>query len=417
MSVPPQNGTLVVVGGGLAGAKTVEAARAQGFEGTVVLIGDEAELPYERPPLSKEYLRGESEFEAQVVHGDAWYASHVVDLRRGEPVSALHPTDREVELAGGERVGYDALVLATGSEPRRPDTPGADADGVQLLRTKADADALRPRLREGAHVVVVGGGWIGLEVAASARSRGAHASVVLRGRLPLEKVLGPVLGEYYAGVHRAHGTDIVTGRTVSEVLTTGGRVRGVRLDDGRELPADTVVFGLGATPRTALAAEAGLAVAPDGGLLVDAQLRTSDERIWAVGDIAAEDHPRWGRLRVEHWDNALHQPEAAMRSIMGCNGVYDRQPYFFSDQYDVGMEYVGHVADPARTEVVIRGELGRGEFVAFWVDGEDRLLAAMNVNVWDVVDEIMPLIRPVLRVDRDRLADPDVPYGDVVITD
>lgn len=420
MSALEPLGTLVVVGGGLAGAKTVEAAREQGFEGKLILICSEHELPYERPPLSKEYLRGESDFSAQIVHDDAWYAAHFVDVRRGETVSALHLDAQRIDLSGGEGLAYDALVLAMGSAPVAPQVPGAHDQpsplrGVFTLRTHSDADALRAALTDGARVVVVGGGWIGLEAAASARTLGAKVSVVIRGEQPLQRVLGPRLGAFYAGVHRSHGTDVLTGRTVSRVLSRDGAVTGVELDDGRTLEADVVVFGLGADPLVGLAIDAGLDVA--NGVVVDAGLRSSDPHVWAVGDVANHDHPRWGRLRVEHWDNALHQPQAAMRSIMGCGGAYARQPYFYSDQYDTGMEYVGHVEDPEGTDVIIRGSLERGEFVALWVGSDDRLLASMNVNVWDVVDQVTPLIDPTLRVDRVRLADPDVAFRDAVATD
>ena len=400
--------TIVVVGAGLAGAKTVEALRDQGFDGSLTLVGAETHLPYERPPLSKGYLKGDDERDSFEVHDRAWYDEHDVTLRLGETVTALDLDAGTVTTDHGE-LPFDAVVLATGSEPRRLDLPGADLDGLLTLRTVDDSERLREAFTDGARVVVVGGGWIGLETAAAARERGAEVTVLLPEDVPLERVLGAELGGMVAGLHREHGVDLRTGVQVTG-FRGAGRVDGVELADGSVGPADVVVLGVGAAPRTALAEAAGLAV--DGGVLVDAALRTSDPRVLAVGDIAAEDHPTLGgRVRVEHWATALNQPATAAATLLGQDASYDALPYFFSDQYDLGLEYLGHAA-PSSDELVVRGDLDGRELIAFWLrDG--RVVAGANVNVWDVVEDVKALIRSGAQVDPARLADPDVPLSDL----
>ena len=406
---PATPSSVVIVGGGLAGAKTAEALRAEGFAGPVTLVAGEDELPYERPPLSKGYLAGETEFADAVVHPEEWYAEHEVDLRRGVDVVALHRADHEVELADGTRLAYGALVLATGAEPRPLPIPGADT--ALTLRTHADSDRIRATFGEGRRLVVIGAGWIGLEVAAAARAAGTDVTVLEAAELPLLGVLGPEMGEVFAGLHREHGVDLRLGAKIAEITPAG-----VRLEDGEEIAADAVVVGVGVRPRTELAEAAGLDV--DNGVLVDRALRTSDADIYAVGDIAHHDHPVLGRrVRVEHWATALNQPAVAAAAILGEDAAYDRLPYFFSDQYDLGMEYVGHATRDDTARVVVRGDLDKREFVAFWLDDQDRILAAMNVNVWDVPDQVKPLISARTVVDPDRLADPDVPLSEVASRD
>jgi 3-phenylpropionate/trans-cinnamate dioxygenase ferredoxin reductase subunit len=396
---------VVVVGGGLAGAKTVEALREQGYDGAVTLLAAEDELPYERPPLSKGYLAGEAAFDDAVVHPEQWYADHGVDLRRGTEATALHLREREVETADGTRTPYSALVLATGAEPRRLPLPGADT--ALTLRTRADADRLRETFGAGRRLAVVGAGWIGLEAAAAARGAGTEVTVLEAAELPLLGVLGPELGAVFAQLHRDHGVDLRLGARIARLDEDG-----VRLADGSLIEADAVLLGVGVTPRTALAEAAGLAV--DNGVLVDAALRSSDPHVFAVGDIAHQDHPVLGhRVRVEHWDTALHQPETVAAAILGRDASYDALPYFFSDQYDLGCEYVGHATRETTARVVVRGDLAGREFVACWLDAEDRLLAAMGVNVWDVVDEVRPLILSRTPVDLARLADPGTPWSDL----
>jgi 3-phenylpropionate/trans-cinnamate dioxygenase ferredoxin reductase subunit len=384
--------SVVIVGGGLAGAKTAEALREQGYAGTITLVAAEDELPYERPPLSKGYLAGKDEFEKAVVHPQEWYAEHDVDLRRGAEVTRIDREAREVELADGTRVPYGALVLATGSEPRSLAVPGAQP---LTLRTHADSDRIKATFGEGKRLAVVGGGWIGLEVAAAARGAGTDVTLVEAAEQPLLGVLGAEMGKVFADLHREHGVDLRLGST-----------------DLAGLEADAVVVGVGVRPRTELAEAAGLDV--DNGVLVDASLRTSDPDIYAVGDIANQDHPVLGhRVRVEHWANALNQPATAAAAILGGSAAYDRLPYFFSDQYDLGMEYVGYATRDETARVVTRGDVDKREFVAFWLDDQDRILAAMNVNVWDVPDEVRPLIANRTVVDVGKLADTGTAYADV----
>jgi 3-phenylpropionate/trans-cinnamate dioxygenase ferredoxin reductase subunit len=398
-----QDQTFAIAGASLAGAKAAETLRAEGFEGRVVLIGAERELPYERPPLSKDYLRGESEREGARVHDAGYYDEHRIELMLGRTVEQVDAGARELALDGGERLRFDALLLATGSEPRRLPVPGADLDGVHYLRTVGDSDALRARLDGGGSVVVVGAGWIGAEVAASARQKGLDVTVIEPTSVPLERVLGPELGAIYRDIHTDHGVRMELGTGV-EALEGAGRVERVRAGDGRTFDCDFAVVGVGVQPRVGLAEAAGLAV--DNGVLVDASLATSAPGIYAAGDVANAEHPFYGhRIRVEHWANALNQAPAAAKSMLGQPVSYDTLPYFFSDQYDVGMEYAGYAAEWDR--VVFRGDPAGREFIAFWVK-DGRVLAGMNVNVWDVVDDIQALIRSRAVVDAARLADPDV---------
>jgi 3-phenylpropionate/trans-cinnamate dioxygenase ferredoxin reductase component len=399
--------TFVIVGAGMAGGKAVETLREEGFDGRVVVLGAEPERPYERPPLSKDYLRGEAERGGVYLQEDAgWYEQHDVELRTSTPVESLDAAGRAVVLAGGERVEYDALLLATGAEPKRPPIPGADHDGVHVLRTFADSDELRAVLDAGGRLVVVGAGWIGCEVTASARQRGMDVALVEPQSVPLEGVLGPELGAIYRDVHADQGVALHLGTGV-DAIEGAGRAERVRTSDGTVLEADAVVLGVGVAPRTQLA-EGVLDV--DNGILVDASLRTSVEGVFAAGDVANHDHPLFGRLRVEHWANALEQGPSAARAMLGQDAVYDRVPYFFSDQYDVGMEYAGHSAPG--DEVVFRGDPAAREFIAFWLrDG--RVTAGMNVNVWDVNEHLQELVRSGATVDADRLRDPDVPLDEL----
>jgi 3-phenylpropionate/trans-cinnamate dioxygenase ferredoxin reductase subunit len=399
--------TFVIVGAGMAGGKAAETLREEGFDGRIVLLGAEPERPYERPPLSKDYLRGEAERGGVYLQEDAgWYEEHDVELRASATADSLDVGGRAVVLADGERVSYDALLLATGAEPKRPPIPGVDLDGVHVLRTFADSDALRAVIDAGGRLVVVGAGWIGCEVAASARQKGMEVALVEPRSLPLEGVLGPELGAFYRDVHADHGVALHLGTGV-EAIEGDGRAERVRTSDGTVLEGDAVLLGVGVAPRTALA-EGVLDV--DDGILVDASLRASADGVFAAGDVANHDHPLFGRLRVEHWANALEQGPSAARAMLGQDAVYERVPYFFSDQYDVGMEYAGHSAPG--DEVVMRGDPAAREFIAFWLrDG--RVAAGMNVNVWDVNEHIQELVRSGASVDRDRLHDPDIPLDEL----
>jgi 3-phenylpropionate/trans-cinnamate dioxygenase ferredoxin reductase subunit len=400
--------TYVIVGASLAGAKAAETLRAEGYDGRLVVVGAEAERPYERPPLSKDYLRGEVGREKIYVHEEPFYAEHDIELLLGRTATGLDPSARELTLDDGERLSYDRLLLTPGAEPRRLPIPGADLDGVHYLRTVGDSDALRARLERGGAVVVVGAGWIGAEVAASARQRGLEVSVIDPLTVPLERVLGPEVGAVYRDIHRDHGVQMLLGTGV-EAFEGDGRVERVRVTDGRSLECDFVVVGVGVTPRIGLATQGGIAT--DDGIVVDEHLRTGVPEVFAAGDAASAHHPFYGeRIRVEHWANALHQGPAAARNMLGRAEAYDRLPYFFSDQYDVGMEYSGFARPWDR--VVFRGDPASREFIAFWLVG-DRIVAGMNLNVWDVVDPIQRLIRERVSVDDRRLADPDVPLEEL----
>lgn len=404
--------SFVIVGGGLAAAKAVEALRDNNFDGHIVVFADEEHLPYERPPLSKEYLAGKKSLTDFTVQNSDWYRDNNVDLRLSTRVSELDAAGHTVGLADGTTVGYDKLLLATGSASRRPPIPGSDADGVHYLRTYEDAVALNSVLTDGASLAVVGAGWIGLEVAAAARQRGVDVTVVEAARQPLLAALGETVGEVFATLHRDHGVDLRLETQVEEITLADGAATGLRTGDGATIAADAVLVAVGARPNTELAEQAGLSMG-DGGVLVDASLRTSDPDIYAVGDIAAAQHPLFGtRIRTEHWANALKQPAVAVAGMLGTPGEYAELPYFFTDQYDLGMEYAGHAPDFER--VVFRGDVAGDEFVAFWLDGDDRVLAGMNVNVWDVLDDVKALIRAQAPVDVDKLRDPQSSLADLL---
>ncbi|MBW8703628.1 Putidaredoxin reductase [Streptomyces sp. MBT84] len=414
--------TFVIVGGGLAGAKAAETLRAEGFTGRVILICDERDHPYERPPLSKGYLLGKEERDSVFVHEPAWYARNDVELHLGQTVDAIDRGAKTVRFGDdGTLVHYDKLLLATGAEPRRLDIPGTDLAGVHHLRRLAHAERLKGVLtslgRDNGHLVIAGAGWIGLEVAAAAREYGAEVTVVEHGPTPLHTVLGPELGNVFAELHREHGVRFRFGVRLTEIVGQDGMVLAARTDDGEEHPAHDVLAAIGAAPRIGLAEAAGLEIADraqGGGVVVDEQLRTSDPDIYATGDIASLHHPLLGtRLRVEHWANALNGGPAAARAMLGREVTYDRLPYFFSDQYDLGMEYSGWAPAGSYDEVVIRGDVGKRNFIAFWLK-EGRVLAGMNVNVWDVTERIQDLIRSRSVVDQEALADPGVPLESLV---
>ncbi len=403
--------TFIVVGASLAGAKAAEELRERGFDGRVLLVGSEPERPYERPPLTKDYLRDESEREKAYVHEDGFYAQHEIELETGTTVTAIDPGASRVSLGDGRELGYDRLLLATGAEPRRIPLAGAELDGVHYLRTLADCDALRERLDRGGRAVVVGAGWIGSEFAASARQRGLEVTVIDPVALPNERIFGAEIGAFYRDVHARQGVELALGEGVEAFEDDGaGAIARVRTGAGRVVECDFAVVGIGVAPRTELASNAGLDV--DNGILVDETLRTSAANVFAAGDVARAWHPFYGeRVRVEHWANALNQGPAAARAMLGEPVAYDRIPYFFSDQYDVGMEYSGHA--PQWDEVVFRGDRDGDQFVAFWLrDG--RVAASMNVNVWDVNEHVQALIRSRRTVDVAALTDPDTPLDSLV---
>ena len=403
--------TYVIVGASLAGAKAAETLRAEGFGGGIVLLGEELDRPYERPPLSKGYLLGKDDRSSVFVHEEGWYAENDVDLRLGVTVTAIDPAARQVSLAGGGTLGYDRLLLTTGAAPRRLSAPGAGLDGVLYLRRVGDSERLSAALHASGQVVVVGAGWIGLEVTAAAREFGCEVTVIEPEPGPLFRHLGPELGEVFAGLHREHGVVFRFEESVTELRGAGGSVTEVVTSDGVALPADLVVVGIGAVPATGLAADAGLEVG--NGVVVDAGLHTSAPDVFAAGDVANSFHPLYGRhVRVEHWNNALAGGPAAARSMLGQAVSYDAVPYFFSDQYDLGMETAGLPEPGSYENVVYRGDRDAREFIAFWLSG-GSVVAGMNVNVWDVTDDIQDLIRSKRQVNVSRLADHDIPLTEV----
>ncbi|MDN5918085.1 MAG: FAD-dependent oxidoreductase [Pseudonocardia sp.] len=401
--------TFVIVGAGLAGATAAGALRADGFDGRIVLLGAEPHQPYERPPLSKEYLQGSATRDTVFVHPPDWYADNQVELRLDDPVTGIERRAHEIVTSAGSRLRYDKLLLATGAGPRRLPVPGADLAGVRYLRSLDDSDHLQAALRPDIRVVIIGAGWIGLETAAAARTAGAHVTVLEHAELPLLHVLGPQVAKVFADLHTDHGVDLRCGVTVDAIKPSPddpGTAGTVVLADRAEVDADVIIVGVGATPNIDLARSSRLNV--DNGILVGADLGTSDPDITAAGDVANAYHPLLHRqLRVEHWANALHQPVVAAKTMLGKPAAYDRLPYFFTDQYDLGMEYTGYTDPYGHDQLVIRGDLKTREFIAFWLH-DQRLTAAMNVNTWDVTEPIQQLIRSGDQLDFTRLADPNV---------
>jgi 3-phenylpropionate/trans-cinnamate dioxygenase ferredoxin reductase subunit len=401
--------TFVIVGASLAGASAAAELRERGFAGRVVLIGAEGARPYERPPLTKDYLRGETEREKVYVHEAGFYADNGIELMTSVRAIALDPASSRVTLADGNTVGYDRLLLSTGAEPRKLAVPGAELDGLHYLRTLRDCEVLQERLDRGGRVAVIGAGWIGSEFAASARQLGSEVTLIDPLALPNERIFGPRVGAFYRDLHAAHGVELLLGQGV-ESFEGDGQLQAVITAGGRRVECDFAVVGVGVAPRDELARAAGIAV--DNGILVDERLCTPAGEIFAAGDVANAWHPfLQRRIRVEHWANALNQGPAAARAMLGESVAYDRIPYFFSDQYDAGMEYSGYAT--GADETVFRGDPADGEFVAFWLR-EDRVAAGMNVNVWDVNQHVQALIRSRRPVDRGALSDPDTPLESLV---
>ncbi|WP_086707491.1 NAD(P)/FAD-dependent oxidoreductase [Streptomyces antimycoticus] len=408
----PSDTTHLIVGASLAGAKAAQALREEGFAGRIVLAGEENERPYERPPLSKGYLLAKSEREEIYVHPQQWYAEHDIDLRLGATVVAVDPAAHEVTFADGSRLDYAKLLLTTGSSPRRLALPGAGLDGVLYLRRVEDSDRLKETLRTASHIAVIGAGWIGLETAAAARAFGAEVTLLERAESPLLRVLGRETSQIFADLHTEHGVDLRCGVQIAEITGTDGHASGVLLADGSRIEADAVIAGIGITPNSQLATAAGLDVG--NGIRVDAHLRSSRQDIYAAGDVANAFHPLLGRhIRVEHWANAVYQSQVAAKVMLGQDVIYDRVPYFFTDQYDLGMEYTGYVEPGAYDQVVFRGSTSTREVIAFWL-ADGRVLAGMNVNVWDVTDPIRALVTSGGVVDAQQLADTNVSLADLL---
>ncbi|MEZ5128214.1 MAG: FAD-dependent oxidoreductase [Micropruina glycogenica] len=371
--------SIVIIGGGLCAANAVETLRDEGFTGPLTVVAAEPLLPYERPPLSKDVLQGTAEFE--VLHDAQWYAERDTRVITGQPATGLDLGGRTVTLADGTELHYDKLLLTTGAEPCRLEIPVRSGP---WCCARAATNRCCTHRYGGARLVIIGGGWIALEVAASARQNGADVTVLVRGEAPLADVLGRQLSDHLVALQRAHGVDVRTSTTVTEITATG-----VETSDG-PLAADVVLAAIGVAPSTTLAEAAGLAVSD--GVITDSSLRTSDPHVWAAGDLALGLNTALGPLRVEHWDNAIRQGKLAARAMLGHDVTYDWQPYFFTDQFEFSMEYVGH-GSPSDT-VEIRGDLDGNEFIAYWLGGADgrTVTAGMNVGIWDVNDTLRAMI-------------------------
>jgi 3-phenylpropionate/trans-cinnamate dioxygenase ferredoxin reductase subunit len=401
--------SFIIVGGGLAGAFAAQTLREVGFDGRITLLGEESHRPYERPPLSKDYLQGHADRDSIFVHPESWYADHAVELRLGAAVTSLDPASRTVTTATGFQLGYDKLLLATGSTPRRLSVPGADLDGVYYLRNVEDSDRIKIEFARAKRVVIVGGGWIGLETAAAARNAGLDVTLLERSQLPLLHVIGPETAPIFANLHRDHGVDLRCQVAVAELTGRNRAATGVILSDGSQIEADMVLVGVGITPNSQLAAESGLKI--DNGIVVNEHLRTSDPDIFAAGDVANAYNPRLGQhIRVEHWANARRQGATAGKAMLGQDVVDARPSYFFSDQYDLSMEYTGDIGPSGYDQVILRKHADPRQVIAFWLH-EKRVQAGMNINISDVADDIERLIQSPRPVDVDDLADPGIPLA------
>lgn len=393
---------VVIVGASLAGATAAATLRDEGFDGRIVLVGAEQELPYERPPLSKKYLRGEQPFEKSLVRPAGSYAEREIELVLGSPAVRLDPVAQVVELADGASLGYGSLLLATGGRNRRLPIAGIDLAGVYDLRTRADADAIREEALPGKRAVVVGMGFIGSEIAASLRESGLEVVAIERFAAPLEPVLGAAVGQALRSLHEEHGVDCVFGDGVAS-FEGASRVERVTTASGRAFDCDFAVVGLGIQPNVELAADGGLVVG--NGVHVDELCRTSAPGVYAAGDVAAHVHPLLGkRVRVEHWLNAIEQGAAAARSILGKGEPYEEVHWFWSDQYDLNLQYAGH--HERWDELVIRGSLEERRFVGFYVEA-GRVRAAVALNRGRDLRRAMGIVRAQAAVDAALLRDED----------
>jgi len=404
--------SFIIVGGGMAGAIAAETLREEGFDGSITLLSQEPNLPYERPPLSKDYLQGNADRDSIFVHAESWYAEHAVELTLGGAVTSLDPAARTVATATGTQLRYDKLLLATGSKPRRLDLPGADLDGVYYLRNVEDSERIKIEFNRAKRAVIIGGGWIGLETAAAARAAGLDVTILVSGDMPLQHVLGPEVAPIFAELHRSHNVDLRYRTTATGLIGRHGTATGVFLSDGTRIDADMIIAGIGAIPRLELAAAAGLKI--DNGIVVDEHLRTSDPDIFAAGDIARAYNPRLERhTRVEHWANARRQGAVVAKSMLGQDAVDLRPSYFFTDQYDLSMEYTGDIGPAGYDQVIFRRYADSGQVIVFWLH-EQRVQAGMNINIWDVADDIERLILSARPIEVDDLADPTIPLANLL---
>jgi 3-phenylpropionate/trans-cinnamate dioxygenase ferredoxin reductase subunit len=405
-------GSVVVVGAGLAGATAVTVLREQGYDGRVTLIGAEDEPPYERPPLSKEFLRGEQAIEDAFVRPSSWYAEHQVDARFGIRVVQLDPRAGQVVLAGGERVPFDRLVIATGGRNRPIDVPGAGLPGVFDLRYLGDAIAIREAATSGARVVCVGMGFIGAEVAASLRLVGCDVTVVELFETTLYRILGPDLGRELEGIHRDHGVTMHFSDTVDR-FEGEGRLERVVTSGGKELDADVAVIGVGTEPAVEIMAGTGLD--QGGGIPVGPTLETVVPGVFAIGDVARHDHPVFGPLRVEHYDNAIKMGEHVAKVVLGSTEAFDDPHWFWSDQYDSKVEMAGYA--PTWDRMVVRGSLEQRSFCAFLLDDGGVVRSTVSLDWKRDVRRSFGLIRAEVAPDPAALADPDIDLRTLVPTE
>lgn len=398
----------IIVGAGLAGVSAAEELRKQGFEGTIQLIGKEAYAPYIRPPLSKGYLNGSEGLDAVYVHPEAWYAENNIDLHTGTNVYGVNAAAHEITVSEGKPLHYDKLLISTGSSPRVLTIDGAELGGVHYLRTLDDSKSLNKELAAGGRkLVLIGSGWIGMEVGATARTLGNDVTILEQVPIPLAGAIGDELGTMFHDLHKEHGVDMRMSVAVDKIVGTHGKVSGVQLKTGEVIPADLVLIGVGAVPNIALADDAGIIT--ENGIVVDQAMQSSDPDIFAAGDVANAFHPLANmRLRSEHWANALNEGAAAARGMLGHDESFEDIPYFYTDQYDVGMEYSGYGPMTRDAKIVYRGDKAKREFIAFWIK-DDRVVAGMNVNVWDVNDQVQRIIRSGKVVEETRLTDESIP--------
>jgi NADPH-dependent 2,4-dienoyl-CoA reductase/sulfur reductase-like enzyme len=413
---------VLIVGGGLAGATAAHTLRAEGFAGTITLVCQEDHYPYLRPPLSKGFLAGREDEASLLPYTADDYTRNGIELLQGDAAVAIDRASATVTLAQGRVLGYGQLLLATGASPRVLDIPGVDLPGVHYLRTLEDSRNLRAALsrpvpgQEGRRVVLVGSGWIGMEVAATARTLGADVTVLGGDKVPLAAAIGPELGTVFMERHKEAGVKFRTETTITEIIERNGAAAGVTTGSGEFLPADLVVVAVGVTPNTGLAEASGLTI--HNGILTDGSLRTEDQRIFAAGDVANAFHPvTGGHLRSEHWANAINSGKVAARTMMGKAAQLDAVPYFYTDQFDLGMEYSGYSAATSNAKMVLRGDPASRKFLAFWLipvsSTRGRVVAGMSVNIWDVQDDIKSLITSRNEVQTLQLSDPDIPLSEL----
>ncbi|PYN31575.1 MAG: reductase [Candidatus Rokuibacteriota bacterium] len=395
--------TIAIVGASLAGSSAAATLREEGFDGRVVLIGAEPQPPYDRPPLSKNYLRGGMPFEKTLLRPLEFYRERNIEMRLGTTVTRVEPEKRILELPGGERLEFDQLLIATGGRNRRFPIPGLDLPGVHDLRTVADADRIREAIAAGGRAVVVGMGFIGAEVAASMRQSGLEVVAVEPFKTPLYRALGEEIGRVVEGLHRDHGVELILEDAVT-AFEGAGKVERIVTRNGRRIECNLAVFGLGIEPATELVA--GTTVRVDNGIVVDDQCRTNVPGIFAAGDVANHYHPVCGRqMRVEHWQNGVKQGAAAARSMLGRSQSYDEVHWFWSDQFDANIQYAGFHAD--WDTIVVRGSLAERKFLAFYL-ADGRVESVVAINQGRDLRRTLPIIKARVRVDPARLADPTV---------